>query len=70
MARLVDYLHNPISQELAYSVLLGLMLSELHLGTCVAPPETETSFGDEVCDIFMSLLQHRKSLNAGLFVSG
>lgn len=69
MLRLLDYLHNPTSRDLAYSVLLGLMLSELHIGTCVAPPKSAMGFADEVCDLFLKLLQDKKSIGVAISVS-
>jgi len=67
MIRLLDYLRNPVCQDLGYSVLFGLMLSELHIGTCVAPPETAVGFADEVCELFLKLLQDKKSISAAVF---
>ncbi|XP_003742038.1 uncharacterized protein LOC100903740 [Galendromus occidentalis] len=67
MLRLLDYLSNPLMRDLAYSVLFGLMLSELHVGTCVAPPETPMGFAEEVRDLFLALLQDKKSVSAAVF---
>jgi len=66
MLRLLDYLHNPTNRESAYYVLLGLMLSELHIGTCVAPPETAMGFANEICDLFLKLLQDKKAFHAAI----
>ena len=69
MVRLLSYLRNPLSQDLAYSVLFALMLSELHIGACVAPPEEASGFAEEVCELFLKLLQDKKSISAAVFVS-
>lgn len=65
--RLVDYLCNPVHQDHAYSLLLGLLLSELHIGTCVAPPETPMGFAEAVCELFLKLLSDKRSFWTGIF---
>ena len=67
--RLLEYLHNPVTRDPAFSVLLGLMVRELHIGTCRAPPESVPGFADEVFEMFQKLLQDKRYISAAIYVS-